>query len=101
MLAKCANPSCSSEFHSLFDGRLFILPSTANGAGYSSRVNFCGLIQNAQYAWLCNSCCRDLTVVLDSENKIKVTSQRWIGEFACLLVPVLWATSAISEFALL
>ncbi len=57
MLDKCANPACFATFRSLRDGRLFVTEfeceSRSSGTGHASQP---------QYFWLCDSCCRTMTV---------------------------------------
>lgn len=50
VVRKCANPSCSATFYRLSDGRLFVVEADE---GRSRRL---------QYFWLCNCCCRTMTV---------------------------------------
>ncbi|HEU5452904.1 MAG TPA: hypothetical protein VFU76_13005 [Terriglobales bacterium] len=57
MVAKCANPACSREFHYLGDGRLFIGEVRT---GESPRRH--------QYAWLCGQCAGQMTVVFDRDS---------------------------------
>ena len=60
MLDKCSNPACSASFRSLRDGKLFV---TEVEADYHSSVS--GHQRLRQYFWLCNSCCRSMTITVD------------------------------------
>lgn len=67
MLNKCANPACSDTFRRLTDGRVFVIEVQAEyqrSAGGSARQR--------QYFWLCNSCCRTMTVILDKAGRVQV-----------------------------
>jgi len=55
MIAKCANPECSTPFRYLNEGRLFVRPP-ANKA--NSRFRDDSLV----FAWLCRSCSATLTL---------------------------------------
>jgi len=67
MVDKCANPTCSAIFRSLRDGRVFVKEvdgdSRGDGRGHSHEVH---------YLWLCNSCCRTMTVIAEKGMGIKV-----------------------------
>lgn len=51
MVEKCANPSCSTRFRKLRDGRLFVMEAAHTGPS-----------RQLHYLWLCNSCRRTMTV---------------------------------------
>lgn len=53
MVAQCANPKCTAEFHSLKRGRLFV--GEAQGARFG----------RSQHYWLCEECCRSMTIIID------------------------------------
>ena len=57
MVAKCANPTCNSEFHYLGDGRIFIGEVLT---GESLRTH--------RYAWLCAKCSGQMTVVFEQDS---------------------------------
>lgn len=67
MLDKCINPACSATFHSLRDGRVFV---TEVEADYQSSTS--GRARQRQYFWLCNSCCRTMTVVAEKGKRVQV-----------------------------
>ena len=66
MVQKCANPECSASFRSLRDGRVFVKPA---GAGYP--IEGRRRPRQHRYFWLCNSCCRTMTVLAEN-GEIKV-----------------------------
>jgi len=75
MLSNCANPSCSSKFRYLHQGKLFYLKSNGNDQITSSRLDFAGHVDQLHYAWLCDRCAPTFEVVLDSEEQIKIRAR--------------------------
>jgi len=67
MLDKCANPACSATFLRLRDGRVFV--REVEGDYQSSEW---APLPKRQYFWLCNSCCRTMTVIVEKGKKIQV-----------------------------
>jgi hypothetical protein len=67
MLDKCANPACSATFRRLRDGRVFV---TEIEADYQSSTS--GSARQRQYFWLCNSCCRTMTVIAEKGKRVQV-----------------------------
>jgi hypothetical protein len=67
MVKKCANTACSASFRSLRDGRVFVME--VEGA---PRSGGSGRSRQPHYFWLCNSCCRTMTVVTEKGQGIKV-----------------------------
>ena len=66
MLEKCANPACRAIFRRLRDGRVFV---TEVEADYRSGA---GETRRRQYFWLCNSCCRTMTIVAEKGKRAQV-----------------------------
>lgn len=65
MVKNCANPACSVSFRSLRDGRVFVMEAEPDSrVGERSR--------QLHYFWLCNACCRTMTVVAVKKEGIKV-----------------------------
>jgi hypothetical protein len=67
MLDKCANPACSARFRSLRDGRLFVVELRAEQQSSASERT-----RQRQYCWLCNTCCRTMTIVLENGTRFQV-----------------------------
>jgi len=67
MLDKCANPACSATFRRLRDGRVFV---TEVEGDYKSNASVD--VPRRQYFWLCNSCCRNMTVIAEKGKKVQV-----------------------------
>lgn len=63
MVHNCANPACSAVLHRLGDGRLFAFdPRLLAGRAAGSRS--ASTSPGRRYHWLCNACCKTLTVSL-------------------------------------
>lgn len=73
MVTKCANPSCSASFHYLRGGKLFLvdLPRFSSSTGRNGRT--------AEYFWLCDQCCSELTVTVDATGQAAVAKARAAG----------------------
>ncbi|HTS07146.1 MAG TPA: hypothetical protein VMP68_16315 [Candidatus Eisenbacteria bacterium] len=63
MLAKCANPACSTRFRYLESGTLFRLENEARS---SSDQAF------REYFWLCGGCSSGLTLRLNAAGRLRV-----------------------------
>jgi hypothetical protein len=70
MVEKCANPACTATFRSLRDGRVFV---TEFDADYRSGAS--GRVRQRQYFWLCNSCSRTMTVIVEKGKRVLVVPQ--------------------------
>ena len=72
MLSKCANPACSNTLRYIHEGKLYVMESKCGLATAMSEGELPGKFRTIEYAWLCSSCCQDLTVHIDHEGKIRV-----------------------------
>ncbi len=64
MLDKCANPDCRAVLHRLGDGRLFAFDRRIQrDRAAGSHPEACP--RRPQYHWLCNECCKTLTLSLN------------------------------------
>ena len=80
MVTKCANPSCGASFQYLRGGKLFLLDlprfssqaQGGNGNGHAGRT--------AEYFWLCNRCCLELTVIVDASGQAAVAKASASGQ---------------------
>jgi hypothetical protein len=66
MVNNCANPTCSASFRNLRDGRVFVIEAKADSRGGD------GHSRQLRYFWLCNACCRTMTVVVEKRGGIKI-----------------------------
>ena len=58
MLSKCVNPTCSTSFRYLHEGKVFRLERGVDGTVHSTH--------QFEYFWLCPVCATFLTVVFES-----------------------------------
>jgi len=65
MLSKCANPTCSTTFRYLREGRLYVIGPREALAGH--RLKCSSKSGQLEYAWLCSSCSLFLTIQVDKE----------------------------------
>jgi hypothetical protein len=71
VLTKCANPTCSEEFRSLRRGRLYVAePTTAGTTNVSTAT---GKRDKLGYLWLCDACCKTMSVTVDSDQHVVIT----------------------------
>jgi hypothetical protein len=64
MTSKCANPSCSSAFRYLRDGKLFQVPAGVYARYVVSRPAT-GKSGCDEFFWLCGDCSKHFTIVVD------------------------------------
>lgn len=71
MLSKCANPGCREEFRSIRKGRLFFAePTTARTTGVTPAMR---KRDKLECFWLCDTCCKLMTVSVDSDHHVAIT----------------------------
>lgn len=67
MIEKCFNPECSSSFRYLREGRVFVTEAESGArAGGKAHPGKFG------YVWLCKSCCRKMTVVVEKDQGVRI-----------------------------
>lgn len=67
MLSKCANPHCSNTFRYLYEGKLYFVESCPATAKQSDSSRHASESRRLEYAWLCSSCCRHMSIRFDHE----------------------------------
>ena len=67
MLAKCANPSCTTAFQYLRDGRLFQMET---GLGGPQPTKDKKPAHRIEYFWLCNRCAAEMTLAYDRDKGV-------------------------------
>ncbi len=82
MLSKCANPTCSTTFRYLSEGKLYPIDSKAASVRHGARAGskYAGQSCICEYFWLCSSCSRDLTIQIDNNSEISVVRKRGIPQ---------------------
>lgn len=71
MLAKCANPSCSTPLLYLREGKIFMIegprqPSVMNSPSTPKSAN------RVEHFWLCGPCSSQMTVTSDRRHGVQV-----------------------------
>lgn len=86
MLSKCANPECRERFLYFGRGKIFHLSASPNVQALAAEL---GRSVKERF-WLCDGCCRDLTMVWDG-SKAKVIplakAVRDVGSAPVLVTP--------------
>jgi len=63
MLSKCANPSCSTPFIYLREGKIFLTKPLVDSSQAHGPVGT--QASRLEYFWLCGPCSEDLTLIED------------------------------------
>jgi hypothetical protein len=71
MLSKCANPSCTTTFRYLHEGKLYVIAPRQVAARHNTTCS--RRPAQLEYAWLCSSCSLYLTIQTDEEFGMRVT----------------------------
>lgn len=64
MMSKCANPSCSSVFRYLRDGKLFQVPAADPSKSRTLERTEGGSARD-EFFWLCGECSKEFTIAVD------------------------------------
>ena len=79
MLAKCANPSCSTPLVYLREGKIFMIESGLQSSGSKSKTTVAAPLQLASKAqnrvehfWLCGPCSSEMTLTFDRQQGVQV-----------------------------
>ena len=68
MLSKCANPSCSTPFLYLHEGKLFRFEIESEGK-FEEQVD--KRKRRIEYYWLCNACSSSISLRYDRRNGVR------------------------------
>lgn len=73
MLAKCANPACSTELVYLREGKIFMMESSQSSLNLVREKPATPKLQNrVEHFWLCGPCSISMTLTLDDQRTVKV-----------------------------
>lgn len=85
MVSKCANPTCSTPFHYLREGKIFRVeveitpPLTAdetielsNGSKVPFLITSRKPAKKTEHYWLCGPCSRTMNLLIDKDNGVTV-----------------------------
>lgn len=67
MLSKCANPNCSNTFRYLHEGKLYLIGSRPANAKRNGSSRHATEFSAPEYAWLCSTCCRHMSIRFDQK----------------------------------
>jgi len=67
MVQKCANPTCNATFQRLRHGRLFVMEIPVDSPTTDKKP-----APSLQYFWLCQSCCRTMTLAMNQPGGIEL-----------------------------
>ena len=68
MLSKCANPSCSTPFRYLRDGKIFEIDANQE----TEAIGSVKPIRRVEFYWLCGPCSSELTVIHDLDKGVQI-----------------------------
>jgi hypothetical protein len=73
MLAKCANPSCSTPLVYLREGKIFMVESQQSQLDILAAVPIGSKVPNrVEHFWLCGPCSIEMTLIHDRERGLEV-----------------------------
>jgi len=80
MLSKCASPACSNPFRYFHEGKLYLVESKASSGGRElpADVKLASRSRALEFAWLCSSCSRYMTIQND-DHGMRVVHKHEIG----------------------
>jgi hypothetical protein len=72
MLAKCANPSCSTPLVYLREGKIFMVESPSQLGKVGSLRGVPKTQNQVEHFWLCGPCSLNMTLTYDSKQGVQV-----------------------------
>jgi hypothetical protein len=73
MLAKCANPSCSTPLVYLREGKIFMVETEQSQTGADGAILIRSKASNrVEHFWLCGPCSLDMTLTYDRQRGVEV-----------------------------
>lgn len=73
MLAKCANPSCSTTLVYLREGKIFMIESPALQNNLDGALSFRPKAsKRVEHFWLCGPCSSEMTLTYDRQRGVEV-----------------------------
>jgi hypothetical protein len=81
MLAKCANPSCSTPLVYLREGKIFMVESPQSQFELLSAVSAKPKAsKRVEHFWLCGPCSNDMTLTFDRQRGVEIVHKKTIGK---------------------
>ncbi len=76
MISKCANPTCSTPFHYLRDGKVFRVDvNESDNPNSPFLLNGKKAPRRTEHFWLCGVCSRTLSLIFDKQKGITVVDK--------------------------
>jgi len=75
VLSKCANPSCSNEFHYFGEGKVFEVRANERLLN-KAHAKTGKKLKSTEHFWLCSGCASTLTIAMDAERNVIVIPRR-------------------------
>ena len=76
MLAKCANPSCSTSLVYLREGKIFMVESPQSRTDKDAAIVFQAKSPNrVEHFWLCGPCAAEMTLTYNRERGVEIVSK--------------------------
>ena len=73
MLAKCANPSCSTPLVYLREGKIFMVETAQTHTGVDGAILISSKASNRiEHFWLCGPCSLEMTLTYDRQHGVEV-----------------------------
>jgi hypothetical protein len=72
MLAKCANPTCSTPLVYLREGKIFMVESPQPKFEVLSDVAKPKPLNRVEHFWLCGPCSNEMTVTYDRQRGVEI-----------------------------
>jgi hypothetical protein len=66
MLAKCANPTCSTPLVYLREGKIFMVESPLSDVAKPKPLN------RVEHFWLCGPCSNEMTLTYDRQHGVEI-----------------------------
>ena len=76
MLAKCANPSCSTPLVYLREGKIFMVESPQPKFDVLSDVAKPKPLNRVEHFWLCGQCSNEMTITYDRQRGVELSVYR-------------------------
>jgi hypothetical protein len=75
MLAKCANPSCSTPLVYLREGKIFMVESPQSRTDKDGAILIRPKPNRVEHFWLCGPCAAQMTLTYDRQRGVEVVSK--------------------------
>ena len=76
MLAKCANPSCSTPLVYLREGKIFMVETVQSRTDEDGAILITSKASNrVEHFWLCGPCSLEMTLIYDRQHGVEVVKK--------------------------